>query len=274
MTEKMIAIVLDVTRHNDRMNVITLYSRSRGRLSFLSPVGSGKSGKMRQSRLQPLAVIESDINFKTSSELQRLGAFSCLTVWHDIYFNPIKQIITLFLSEFLNRLLRATMPDENLWDYIFNSLRLLDNMQKGVANFHIAFLSSLLPFAGIQPDYSLYRPGYCFDMQSGSFKKYHEAGNKPQDNHDPSNNKSNVYSLHTHIDNQIPLETDKNPILSGEEAFMAAVICRVNFSNIRALRLNRTTRYRILQRLLQYYSYHFPGTGNIKSLDIIHEIFS
>ena len=122
MTEKITAFVLDVTRHNDRHNVVTLYSRTRGRISFLSPCGSGKSGKLRQARLLPLAVIDADINFRQTSELQKLGAFSLHHVWSDIYFHPVKRLVALFLSEFLNRLLRASMPDEALWDYIFNSL--------------------------------------------------------------------------------------------------------------------------------------------------------
>ena len=115
MTEKITAFVLDVTRHNDRHNVVTLYSRTRGRISFLSPCGSGKSGKLRQARLLPLAVIDADINFRQTSELQKLGAFSLHHVWSDIYFHPVKRLVALFLSEFLNRLLRASMPDEGLY---------------------------------------------------------------------------------------------------------------------------------------------------------------
>ena len=118
MTEKITGLVLDITRHSDRLSIVTLYTRSRGRLSFLSPVGSGKAGRLRQARLQPLAVIEADINFKATSELQRLGTFALHEVWSDLYFDPVKRLIALFLAEFLNRLMRATMPDELMWDYI------------------------------------------------------------------------------------------------------------------------------------------------------------
>ncbi len=112
MTEKITGIVLDITRHSDRLSIVTLYTRSRGRLSFLSPTGSGKAARLRQARLQPLTVIEADINFKPVAELQRLGPFSLYEVRGDIYFDPVKRLIALFLAEFLNRLLRATMPDE------------------------------------------------------------------------------------------------------------------------------------------------------------------
>ena len=241
MTEKFAAIVLDVTRHNDKHNIVTAYTRTRGRVVFLSPCGSGKGAKLRQSRLQPLAVIEGEMRFSQTAELQKLGSFSLREVWGDIYFHPVKQILVLFLSEFLNRLLKASMPDENMWDYIVSSLRLLDTMKSGVADFHIAFMASLLPFAGIQPDSSNYEPGMMFDLRAGIF-----------------------------TDN-VPPHSD---YLSGEEARLASIIIRVNFSNVKALRLNREIRRGIIGGLLRYYAIHFPGTATLKSLDVIRDIFS
>lgn len=240
MTEKITGIVLDITRHTDRLSIVTLYTRSRGRVAFLSPVGTGKSARLRQARLQPLAVIDADINFKTMVELQRLGSFSLREVWSGLYFDPVKRLIALFLAEFLNRLMRASMADELMWDYIYDSLRLFDKMQSGVADFHIAFLSSLLTFAGIQPDSADYRPGMVFDMQAGEF----------------------VDSVPSHSD-----------YLKGDEARFAAILSRINFSNVRALHLNGNLRHTILERLLQYYAIHFPGTSNLLSLDVIHDIF-
>ncbi len=240
MREKITGIVLDITRHSDRLSVVTLYTRSRGRISFLSPVGTSKGGRLRQARLQPLAVIDADIKFRNTTELQHLGSFSLHEVWSSIYFDPVKRLITLFLAEFLNRLMRASMPDELMWDYIFDSLRLLDRMNAGVADFHIAFLSSLLTFAGIQPDCTDYRPGMVFDMQAGVF----------------------VDRLPSHSD-----------YLKGEEARFASLLSRINFSNVRALHLNGNLRHEILEKLLRYYAIHFPGTANLRSLDVIHDIF-
>lgn len=239
MTEKITGVILDITRHNDRHNVVTLFTRSRGRVAFLSPVGTGKAGRVRNSRLQPLAVIEADIHFRPNGELQKLGQFSLSAVWGDIYFNPIKSMVALFLSEFLNRLLRAAMPDESLYDYIVGSLELFDRISEGVSDFHITFLSSLLPFMGIQPDLGSYRRGRAFDMQNGVFT------------------------------DTLPLHRD---ILVGEEARWAMLLGRVNYGNVRALRLTNAGRREILDRLLQYYSIHFPGTGNLRSLEILREL--
>lgn len=241
MTEKIHGIVIDITRHNDRLSIVTMFTRSKGRVSFLSPAGSGKSARLRQARLQPLAVVEADINFKGSAELQRLGNFALAEVWSNLYFDPVKRLLALFICEFLNKLLRAAMPDEALWDYLLKSLRLLDRMQEGVADFHIAFLASLLPFAGIQPDPSGFTPGMYFNMQSGTFSA---------------------------------VQPPHNDYLRNEDAIWAARLCRIDFSNVRALRLNGALRSRILKEVLKYYAIHYPGTSSLKSLDILHDIFN
>ena len=240
MREKISGIIISITKYNDRFNVITMYTRSHGRLSFLSPIGSGKGARARQSRLQLLSVIETEITFKQGAELLKLGSVSLKNIWTDIYFHPVKNIIAIFISEFLNRLLRATESDPNLWDYLWNAINLLDRMEKGVENYHIAFLSSLLPFSGIQPDTTSYVEGSFFDMRSGTFS----------------------LTPPPHGD-----------FLEREEARMAALIPRINFNNVKALKLSGNDRYRILSHIIKYYSHHYPGMSNIKSLDIIHEIF-
>lgn len=240
MIEKISGIVLDITRHNDRHNVVTLYTRSRGRVSFLSTGGAGKAARMRASRLQPLAVIEGDINFKQNAELQKLGAFSLSYVWSGIYFHPVKALMALFLSEFLNRLLRASMSDESLYDYIVNSLRLFDGMGEGIADFHIAFMASLLPFMGIQPDGSEWIENAYFDMRNGTF-----SSDRPP----------------------------HNDVLEGEDARMAAELGSMDFSNIRQFHFDNDKRRRVLEEMLRYYAIHYPGTSNLRSLEVLRSLF-
>ena len=240
MSEKITGIVLNVRKYNDRNSVVTLYTRSRGRLSFISPVGSGKGGSARRAKLQPLAVVSTDLNFKPASELQRLGSVSLETVWTDIYFHPIKRIMSLFLSEFLDKLLIATMPDPYLFDFLIDSFQLLDGLKSNIADFHIPLLVSLLSFSGIQPDVSEYKPGMVFDFNSGSF---------------------------------LWPEKSEGPSIEPSLAHHVKSIARINFSNIKRLRLTNANRRQILYGLLNYYSFHFPGLSALKSPEVLREIF-
>lgn len=240
MTEKITGIVLNIRKYNDRNCIVTLFTRSRGRVAFISPIGSGKASNSRKAKLQPLSVVSTDLNFKPSAELQRLGAVALEIVWSDLYFHPVKRVMTLFLSEFLDKLLIAAMPDPGLFDFLFDSLRFLDRSKQHAADFHIPFLVSLLSFTGIQPDVSGYRPGMVFDFNSGTFMW-------PEKSEGPS----------------------IEPSLSGN----VKNIARINFSNIKRLRLTNANRRQILYGLLNYYSFHFPGLGSLKSPEVLREIF-
>lgn len=239
--EKIQGIVIDVIKHNDRHNVITLFTRTRGRMAFLSPVSIGKVGRMRNARLLPLSVVEADINIRQNRELQMLGAITPVEIWRDIYFNPVKSSITLFLSEFLNRYLRDSSPDATAWEFIIASIRALDSAKGKLANFHIWFLYRFLDIAGIAPDMSEYEEGDSFDMRSG-----------------------------------VPVVADRihRDILTPEETSILMLLSRITLTNMHRYRFNGAERNSLLNRILRYYAIHFPGLSGLKSLDILSEVFS
>lgn len=237
--ERITGIVIDTVRHSDRHNIVTMYTRQRGRMSFLSNVGGGKSARMRNTRLQPLAVITADVNIRANSDLQRLGNVTPAVLWRDLYFNPVKASIVMFLSEFLNAFLRQAEADTALWDFIARSLLGIDREPGSVANRHLAFLIGLLPHAGIQPDLS--HEGKWFDMREGVVTDF------------------------------IPLHRD---IITGDELTALRLLSRMTAANCGRFRFSAPQRRRILNGLLHYYSIHYPGLSNLKSPAILAETFS
>lgn len=237
--EKINGIVLEVRKHSDTNNIVTLYTRSRGRVAFISAAGNGRSARMRNARLQPLALIDTELSFNPNRELQRLGAINTPHSWQDIYFNPVKSTLTLFISEFLNRILRTTAPDPLMWDFIRNSILTLDESTGSLANFHIAFLVQLMSFAGIQPDLSRVSPLRSFSMEAGEY-----------------------------------VDEYRNGMIRQPEASALPVIARINFRNMHLYRLGSQARRQIVDGIIHYYGVHFPGSDNLKSLDILREIFA
>lgn len=239
--ERIEGIVIDTIKHNDRHNVVTLFTRTRGRMSFLSPAGAGKSGRIRKARLLPLSVIETQVNIKQNKDLHNLGSITPLEIWHEIYFNPVKSSLTFFISEFLNRYLRDASPEPALWEFIIGSIRALDTLEAGTANFHIWFLIHFLNIAGITPDLSDYEPGDRFDMRAGNLvgdTSYH-----------------------------------KDTLTSAETAILIK-LSRISLSNLRAYRFTGAERRLLLDHILRYYAIHFPGLSSLRSPDILSEVFS
>lgn len=241
MTEKITGIVINVIKHSDRHNVVTLFTRTRGRLSFLSPALPKGRNRGRNARLSLLSVVECDVRLKANSPLQTLPAITNPYVWRTIYFNPVKTALTLFLGEFLNKLLRTSAPDEELWDYIINSLLILDSLTDRVANFHLSFLVGLSYHVGIFPLAETYHEGYYFDMRAGQF---------------------------------VPFRPSHPDYLSENESSQLIQLMRINYANMHRFAFSGEQRSHILGRLLHYYSIHLPGTSGLSSPAILSQLFN
>ena len=146
----------------------------------------------------------------------------------------------LFIAEFLDHLLRDTVPDRRLWSFIADSLRLLDATRNSVANFHITFLHSLATFVGIAPDTRSYREGAVFDMVAGSYTTIHPG---------------------------------HNAILRGDEARIPCLLDRINYSIMHLWKLSRDNRQRLLEGIIRYYEIHTPGFKPLRSVEVLRQLF-
>lgn len=241
MIEKIYGIVVDKIKYSDSHNIITLFTRQRGRVALFSAVGSSRSAKIRSAGLQPLAAIETDINFRNNDSMPRLGSFSTIKPWKTIYFDPYKRAISLFITEFLNKYLRDAAPDPILWDFTINAINILDSSTRKISNFHIAFLLRMLPLAGIEPSIDNANGGGWLDMRAGTTLPYPPA----------------------HPD-----------YLNPEQTLFLENLLKMNFRNFHLFEISSATRREIISYLLKYYAIHFPLTSSLKSPEILHDLFS
>ncbi|MDE5851104.1 MAG: DNA repair protein RecO [Muribaculaceae bacterium] len=247
MKEKITGIVLGTVRHSDRHNVTGIYTRERGRMSFLTPAGSSRQSRQAAACFQPLSVIEAQVSINPTRDLHIPTATSRAEVWRTIYYDPMKMTVAMFLSEFLNRLLRESPPEPNLWDFILQSIILLDasDDNTAIANFHITFLIGMMRMTGIFPDLSGYSAGMEFDMKSGRMIM--------------------PYSLQGGA---------RGLRIDAERAAFLPKLMRINYANSHYFCFNGKERSEILNEILRYYGCHFPGCDHLKSLEILKEVFS
>ncbi|MDE7347682.1 MAG: DNA repair protein RecO C-terminal domain-containing protein [Muribaculaceae bacterium] len=246
MKEKISGIVLGTVKHSDRHNVTGVYTRERGRMAFLTPAGASRQSRQIASYFQPLSIIEAQVTINPNRDLHIPTAVSRTTVWRTIYYEPMKMTVALFLSEFLNKLLRDSPAEPSLWDFIMQSMKLFDTIDNDIstANFHITFLIGLMRLTGIFPDMSSYTTGMEFDMKSGRMVL--------------------PFSLQGRI---------RGLRIDAERAAFLPKLARINYANCHRFLFNGRERSEILDDILRYYGCHFPGCDHLKSLEILKEIF-
>ncbi len=234
------AICLRTVRYNDRSNILTLYTRERGRLSVLVKSGAGREAARQRALTMPLALVDGVAELRAGHELATVRDMRPTLSFATLHADPVKIAMAMFLTEVLGVVMPEGDPDELLFDYVADAVARLDAMGDGTANFHLAFLYHLGRFIGIEPDVATYSAGAVFDMLEGTFRS--------------------TPPLHRHF-------------LTGADAAAVVMLSRMRWDNLRAFRLSRGERRRILSVMTDYYGLHYTRLTGLRSMEILTEIF-
>jgi DNA repair protein RecO (recombination protein O) len=188
----------------------------------------------------PLSVLEMELERRPTQDMYRLREVKLSFPLARLLSDPLKNALALFLAEVLYRVVRETEPDARLFDFLYRSIRLLEDGNEGMANFHLVFLLHLLHYLGISPNVGTYRDNAYFDMRNGVF-----VPSPP---------------LHTHY-------------LDQTESRVFARLFRITYENMVLYTFSRRNRVDILQKIIAYYRLHLPEVTEIKSLPILQTLF-
>ncbi len=236
MIYKTPGIVLGQHKYSDSKRIVNIFTKSAGKKSFIVYNSSKKRSKINYYQL--LFVLNLEFYQKSNKNLLNLKEVSIYKPFVSIPFSPIKTSLIFFIAEILNKIIVDDFVDEPFFDFILNSLFVLDQHKKP-ANYHIAFLSSMSIYLGIMPEINFSGKNCFFNIKEGDFsdifiKEY-------------TMNKSTSYKFKQILD-------------AGME----------NFGKVE---LNHAERKLLLAKIIDFYSYHFPSVKNIKSVKVLNEIF-
>jgi DNA repair protein RecO (recombination protein O) len=172
--------------------------------------------------------------------LHKLKEIQNNPVYFQIPLQPEKNAIAIFIAEVLYRTLREEEPNTTLFEFLFNSLQLLDLETKNIANFHLIFLIHLSKHLGFFPYNNFSETNPLFDLLNGRFEA--EA------------------PLHGHF-----IHRDESVIFSS--------FVEKGFNEIDTINISRKLRHYMLEKLVEYYRLHISGMGNVKSLHVLKEVF-
>lgn len=240
MLVKTRGIVLHTIAYNDTYSIIHVYTEAFGRSSYLVPRKRGRKTNLSKALSIPLSVIDMEVEHLNKRDLHRVKEVRLCFAQTEIYVNPVKNILALFLAEVLYRVVRETEPDPSLFDFLYSSIRVLEIADEGVANYHIVFLMRLLSYLGIYPNTESGKADCYFDMLNGVFVA--------------------AVPSHRHF-------------LNKEESEVFARLLRMSFENMALYTFSRRERVEIINRIIEYYRLHMPEFLEIKSISIMQSLF-
>ena len=240
MLYKTKGIVLHNFPYNDKYRIVTAFTEVFGRVAYLVSDTRSKKSKVSRSLLQPLSLLEMEVEHLNNRDIQRIKEVKSDYVTSQLHYNPVKNAITLFLSEVLYRIIQEKEANLPLFDYLHRSIKWLEIADAGVANFHLTFLLQLSAYLGIRPSNKSYKAGYFFDLVNGVF--------------------SEITPYHNNY-------LDKNDSLVFER------LLRMNYENMSLYTFTRHERTRIIQHIIAYYKLHLSDFPEIKSLAVMQSLF-
>jgi DNA repair protein RecO (recombination protein O) len=240
MLEKTKGIVLHQIKYTDSGIVAQLYTRKFGRQSFLiKGMRNKKSGK-HNINFQPLFILDLEMYYKATREMQILKEFSVSYGPYEIHSNIKKSCVAIFLGEILNSVLKEESSHAEMFDYLEESIVYFDRCKDKYANFHIAFLAGLSSFLGFEPSIRTNSGDVYFDMKNGIF---------------------------------VPIPPVHGNYATSEISNILAVFFASSYDTSGNISLTGILRNEVLETLVNYYSLHLPGIKKIKSLEVLKEVF-
>lgn len=237
-TYKARGIVLHALKYSDTSLIVHLLTDTRGRQSYMVQGIRHKKGS-KLALFQPMFALEFEGLDSSRGQMHRFREVQNGLVLQRIPFDVHRSTIALFMAEVLYRLVKESEPDERLFDFVWESIGALDEMEEGVANFHLWFLVNLSRLLGFFPG-NPYRQGDWFDVREG------------------------LYSA-TNPSHESALDPERARLLND------FIECDVRC--LAEIGLNRGQRSSFLEALLVYYGYHLDAIHAVRSLNILKEVF-
>lgn len=241
MLQRTTGIVLRTVRYNDTSIIADIYTDLHGRISYIIPLPRSRKSGLRSVMFQPLFILEYESDYRPRLNLQRLREVRMPFPFASLPYDPHKTAVALFLAEFLTHALRVEEVNEPLFAYLIYSIRWLDECRDTIANFHLVFLMRLSRFLGLYPNLDDYQEGDYFDLRAACFVS------------------------------QQPLHSD---FVRPEEAARLGKLMRMNYETMHLFNMNRAERNRCIEIILEFYRLHIPDFPELKSVEVLRELFS
>ncbi len=229
-------VVLHTMKYGDTGLVAWVLTDVGGRRSYMvQGVRSSRGHGSRAALLQPMFLVQFEGVSSPRAEMHRFRELHAAVPLRSIPFDVRKSTVSLFMAEMLYRLVREVEANSPLFDFVWGAVCDLDSLDDpgAVANFHLRFMVGLSRHLGFYPG-NEWSPGWWFDIREGLFTPVEPHGAR----------------------------------FSRENAALLA-----HFMVGGPLQLNRNQRADFMNAMLAHFGYHLDAVRDIRSVDILREVF-
>jgi DNA repair protein RecO (recombination protein O) len=241
MLHKTRGIIFRVTKFRETTVVAHVYTELFGLQGYIINSVRMKNALIKQNVLHSLSLVDLVVYHKDRKGLHHAAEIYRNPVLQNIPGNVLKTSIILFLNEVLCNAMKEEEPNQQLFDFLFHRVQILDMQSPVNSNFHLYFLIQLSRYLGFYPTENYSETNSIFNLQDGMFQS----------------------SIPIH---PFYIENSLSPL------FNELIKLSLNFSS--DIKIHTNERRLLIEKILQYYSLHIAGFGETKSHKVLEEILS
>ena len=234
-------IVLHALNYSETSLIIKIYTENFGLQSFLIRSARSKKSKIKAGIFQPLTLLEFIADYKNKSKLHTVKEITNCFQFNNISLDIRKSSVAIFIAEVLNKAICEEEQNESLFDFLFNTIQILDKKEERISDFHLYFLLDLTKFLGFFPQNNFNKDCEIFNLYDGKFQE------------------------------QIP---EHLYFIEKKLSRHLSEIINISYSNRDKNQITAGIRKELINKMIDYYRIHLNGFGIIKSHYVLEEIFS
>ncbi|UUV22465.1 DNA repair protein RecO [Paenimyroides aestuarii] len=236
MLVKTEAIVLNALRYQEKSLVVKCFTQFFGlKTYFIRNAFSAKSKNLNSAYFQPLNQLHIDAVHKNKASLEYIKELKLMYPYQTISVEFYKNSVSIFLAEVLSHSIKDDQPNNELFLFLKTALIWFDE-HSFTADFHLWFLLNITKYLGFFPDDSDKRSIY-FNPHEGSFTMHYTPN-----------------------------------CFNETETALFRNLLQMTLSHHKSSFTNDQRRT-ALKLLITYYEIHIAGFKQVKSVEILSELF-
>ena len=234
-------IILRSVKYSETSLILDIFTREYGLKTYIAGGVRRANSSSGAALYQVANIVEIVAYDKANTKINRLKEIKPVKSLNRLSMEILRFSVALFILEVLLKCLKEKENNDELYDFIENTLLFIDQNNSSLRNVHLTVLCKMTRFFGFKPENNYTDENCYFDMREGQFCKY------------------------------LPFHDDK---LDKAEALVFYKLINTDIENSALSDINHTQRQKILEKLILYYQIHLTDFGRIKTLEVFKNIFS
>lgn len=241
MLENFNGIILRTVKYSESSVICDIYTENAGLNTFIISGVRKKNAKVNTALIRNMSFVEFVAYFKKDSKMHRIKEIKSSFLFKEIPFNIYKGSVGLFILEIIQKSIKESEPNQELFEFIKYVFVELDHRSGSINNFAIWFLIEFAVKLGIL---------------TKNIKRYEN-------------------SVYDYSEGEVLMLEDARPSYSFSEkdTEILVLVLKTKLEDFLNVKISQTDRKSVLENTINLYKYYINDVTRLNSYEILREVF-